>query len=286
LPAPEPKLVVEGNIEPGQPPIVLLTRNIPFFGTIDLNDLDAFQVHDADMEMIVDGAGEPLVEYCLSELPPELLPLAAELLGVSEEELSDLPFDICLYTVDFLGGSTTVGEVGKRYRISAAADGMSIESVTTIPNLIPMDSIWWEPHPDPETDTLVRLWVRYTDPDTLGNFTRYFTKRNSEPFYPGVNSVFDDLFINGQQFDFTLDRGQSRNDGFEEDYGYFKRGDTVILKWCAIDGPHFDFWSTLEFDANTAGPFSSATVVNTNIEGGLGIWGGYGASYDTLFIAE
>ena len=99
--------------------------------------------------------------------------------------------------------------------------------------------------------------------------------------------VFDDNLINGQTFDFTLDRGFNPTEEFEElPYGYFLRGDTVILKWCTIDYPTYNFWRTLEFDSGTDGPFSSATIVQTNITGGLGIWCGYGVSYDTLYMPE
>ena len=31
IPAPEPKIVVEGTIEPGLPPIISLTSTIPFY---------------------------------------------------------------------------------------------------------------------------------------------------------------------------------------------------------------------------------------------------------------
>ena len=38
---------------------------------------------------------------------------------------------------------------------------------------------------------------------------------------------------------------------------------------------------------SSGNPFSAPTTVTTNIEGGgLGVWGGYGATYDTLILVD
>ena len=105
---------------------------------------------------------------------------------------------------------------------------------------------------------------------------------------PGYNSVFDDALINGTSFDFPLDRGIDRNiDSTFNNYGYFNRGDTIIVKWSAIDKSHFDFWRTLEFELGSTGnPFASPVKVQSNVVGGLGIWGGYSSSYDTLVVPK
>ncbi|MEL6924369.1 MAG: DUF4249 family protein [Bacteroidota bacterium] len=51
-----------------------------------------------------------------------------------------------------------------------------------------------------------------------------------------------------------------------------------------IDAAHFDFWSTLEFNAVNQGPFSAYTRIASNVEGGLGIWGGYSVSFYTVVV--
>ena len=286
LPPLEDRIVVEGTIEPGQPPFLTLTRNAAFFGTFDLNSLDAFFVRDA-VVTVSDGLQTVnLIELCLQDLPPEYQAIAADLFGIDEETLSEIEEDYCVYTVDLLSGSFMLGVVGRTYTLQVRTSEDSLTAVTTIPGLVPIDSMWFSDHPDPENDTLVNLNFQFTDPDTLGNYYRYFTKQNSEPYYPGFNSVFDDLFVNGEQFDFILDRGQPRTAGFDPDtYGDFLRGDTVIVKWSTIDLDHYEFWNTLEFDSQNSGnPFGGATNIASNVEGGLGVFGGYGAAYDTLII--
>ncbi|MBP9881409.1 MAG: DUF4249 family protein, partial [Chitinophagales bacterium] len=98
IPAPEPKIVVEGTIEPGLPPIISLTSTIPFYGEVNFNELDNFYVHDAQVT-VSDGVNTvELVEYCLNDLPEELLPLVAEFLGVDLDTTGGFAVNICLYT--------------------------------------------------------------------------------------------------------------------------------------------------------------------------------------------
>lgn len=287
IPTPDPKIVVEGNIEIGMPPIVSLTSTVPFYGEVNFNELENYYIHDATV-VVSDGVNSvTLTEYCLADLPEEIIPLVAAYLGVDIDTAGTFPINICLYSDPdiFTGTPSFVGEIGKTYSLTVESNGTTVTSSTQILPPNPPDSIYYMPHLDPANDSLVRLYIALTDPPEQGNFYRYFTKRNSEAFYAGFSSVFDDNLINGQSFDFTVDRGFNPTEDFDQNtYGYFWRGDTVILKWCTIDYNTYNFWKTLEFDSGSDGPFSSATIVQTNINGGLGIWCGYGASYDTLYV--
>src|SRR5687768_10028465 len=64
LPDPKEQIVVEGYIEQGDAPYVLLTKNSPFFGGFDLNDVEKYLVHDA-IVTITDGVTtDTLEETC------------------------------------------------------------------------------------------------------------------------------------------------------------------------------------------------------------------------------
>ncbi len=291
LPQPEDRIVVEGSIEPGQPPLVLLTRNAPFFGSFDLNQLASFFVRDADVSLDDGTATAALIELCLSDLPPEFLPLAEDLLGVDPDSLLASGQDFCLYTIDPFGGAPMLGVPGRTYRLTVVSGADTLRATSRMEQPVAPDSLWWEPHPDPAADSLVRLNLRFTDPDTLGNQYRYWTRRSnarldeSEPFYPGVASIIDDLLFNGQTIDFSLDRGQPRSAGFDfETYGFFWKDDTIVLRLAQVDRGVFNFWNTLEYDAGSGGPFGSATVIASNVQGGLGVFAAYGSAYDTLVV--
>lgn len=291
LPQPKDQIVVEGYIENGLPPYVFLTKNQPFFGGIDLNNLDAYFVKGAKI-VVKDGSNEiELTEYSsalINLLPEEEKTQLANLFGITLDSLGLLP-DFSIYSVPI--GSTFVGEVGKTYELNIIAEGKELSAVTTIPTPVVFDSLWTKPHPNPEIDTLVMLYGQITDPPTLGNFYRYFTKRNSGPYVTSFNTVFDDLVINGKTFPIQIPYGISRTDRDQEfdinTFGYWKKGDTCYVRLAQLDREHYTFWRTLESErANQGSPFGSFVIVKTNIKGGLGIWGGYGSSTNIYIPGE
>ncbi|MBA2423329.1 MAG: DUF4249 domain-containing protein [Chitinophagales bacterium] len=261
IPPSEEQIVVEGHIETGQPPYVILTRTSDYYSTFYLDSLSNLFVHDAVVQ-VSDGT---------------------QTITLSEFSLDTLGAVVSVYL-----GLNMVGEVGKTYTLTVQTEGKTLNAVTTIPNVIPLDSIWYEQNADPDNDTLVRLICRYNDPPQLGQYVRYFTQINNEGFYPGLNSVFEDAVINGTTFDFPLDRGINRNDSTSfENYGLFKKGDTITVKWSGIDKPHFDYWRTEEFELGGQGsPFSSPVIIQSNINGGLGIWGGYSSSFISIVVPK
>jgi hypothetical protein len=153
-----------------------------------------------------------------------------------------------------------------------------------------IDSLWWVKAPNkPDTSTQVVLRAKVTDPPGFGDYIRYFTSVNNADFLPGFNSVFDDLLVNGTSYNIDIDRGVDRNAEFnQEDYGFFRKGDTVTVKLSNIDKATFDFWRTLEFSLQSTGnPFSSPTKIIGNISNGaLGYFGGYANQFRSIIIPK
>lgn len=266
LPPPEDKIVVEGQIENGQPPLVMLTKNQAYFSKVDLSDFENIFIKNASVNIEVDGQTFPLIELTIPLSPTQ---------------------NISIYTTFSL-----IGEIGKKYTLNIVAENKTLRAETIIPNPVVLDSLYWLPHPGVATgnDSLALLMAVFKDPDTVGNYYRFFTKRNSEDFKAGYfASVFDDLVFNGSKFDVPFERGMYRTEEFDPNtYSYFWKGDTVSLKLSSIDKSAFDFWRTLEQDIGSNGnPFGIPTKIKTNIEGGgLGVWCGYGASIDTVIIID
>jgi len=152
--------------------------------------------------------------------------------------------------------------------------------------LIKYNFLSYDDHPNPDNDSLLVVRCNLSVPDTFGNYVRYFTQRNNEPLYaPLTSSVWDDKLFVGTTLDLPLERGQSPLDDIDfATYSFFWKGDTVVLKWCNITKPHFDFWRTLESDGGDS-PFSTPVIKKSNIVGdGVGVWGGYAATYDTIIL--
>lgn len=257
----EPQIVVEGYIETGLPPYLLLTKTTKYYSTFYLDSLEDLFVHDA---VITVSDGSQTVQ------------------------LTELTIDTLGTSVSAYVGFGMTGEVGKTYTLTIETEGKLITALTTIPQPLPLDSIWYETGADDDNDTLVKLICRFSDPPALGQYVRYFTSVNNGGYFPGFNSVFEDVLINGTTFDFPLDRGVNRNDTAAfENYGLFRKGDTISVKWAAIDKDHFDFWRTVEFELGSQGsPFASPVIIQSNIIGGQGIWGGYASTFKSLIVPK
>jgi hypothetical protein len=126
--------------------------------------------------------------------------------------------------------------------------------------------------------------TRASDPPGLGNYIRYFTKKNKGAFLPGPTSVYDDAIIDGTTYEIQVDPGIDRNNLISSDSNFFRRGDTITLKLCNIDKPTYTFWSTWEFAQQSIGnPFSQPNKVIGNISNGaLGAFCGYAVWYKTI----
>lgn len=264
------ELVVDGSIENRKPPTVVLTRSLNFFSAIDTNLLKTLFVHGAIVSVTGNG-------YTVT---------------LSEHEVDTLNGNkYYYYTTDSSDADLMRGKKGQTYTLQIKTNGKSYEAQTTIPKGgFKLDSLWWVwgmKNNKPDT-TRAYLMARIIDPPILGNYARYFTKRNNEPFYPGLNSVADDEVTNGTIFDFQIDRGVNKSDKIDfNNYGYFLPGDTVTLKFCNIDKATFNFWHTWEYAwSNEANPFSTPTIVLGNVKGALGYWGGYAAQYKTVIISK
>lgn len=275
-------IVVEGHIEAGDVPFptyVLLTKTFPFNSAILPSDITNLFIHDAYVT-VSDGQNTvELVELCTSDLPDEFRDIIFETIPDIDENV-----DICVY-VDI--SFSMFGQVGKTYDLYIDVEDKEITSSTTITPSVPLDSFYFIQAPGDEFPHLREMRVRLSDPLNQENQYRYFTSTNGGQFVAGFNSVLNDKLFDGQTFDFPLPKGEYKNRESESDlFGMYEPGDSVIVKWTTIDEPHHDFWNSLEFNMVNQGPFGSYTQVNTNIEGGLGIWGGYTAGYTLLVVPE
>ena len=276
-------IVVEGYIEGGEiplPPIVMLTRSFPFTGVNGQGFSNLF-IHDAVVSVNDGNQNIILKEFCWDDLDAEQKQTVLEAFNL---EFDSLTINVCVYTDPDL---VMVGEIGKTYSLKVEAEGKVLTSITTIPLHVPIDTLWFQQNPGNVDPIYKELRAIISDPASEENYYRYFTSNNRQRFFPGFNSVADDAFFDGQEFEFPLPKGESSRDTlYFETFGLYMEGDSVILRWTNIDKPHFDFWSTLEFNGVNQGPFSSYTRIETNIEGGLGIWGGYSNSYYALIVKE
>ena len=261
-------VVVDGAIETNLPPYVFLTSTISFFSQVDLTTLQNSFLHGADIQVSDGSKTITLKEYSFDT-------------GLNNKFYA--------YSID--SANLMFGQVGKSYTLTISYGGKTYTSTTKIPNPKGVDSLWFGAPaiPDSKTpDSAIQLFANYTDPDTPGNYVRYFTKRNSDQFFP--SGIFSDEVVNGKRIDnIGLFAGYNNSiDAKGDSLRYFYPGDTVQLKWCEIDQKVYTFWNTAQFAANATGnPFASPINVQSNISNGaLGVWAGYGSIIYTIIVPK
>jgi hypothetical protein len=260
IPLADRKIVIEGYIMEGEHPYVILTRSSPYFATVDSTILLSLIVTDARV-YVNDG----FITDTLS-----------------------LSLDANLFPYLIYKSNLVTGEAGKTYSLTVEADGRTFTSASYLAPSIPLDSLWFKVQPG--LDSLGWIWAHLNEPDTMGNSYRWFAKRlgKDNDFIAPLGSVFNDKFINGKSFDFAYHRGSKPNseaiDDNNEERGYFKQGDVVVVKFTSIDRNNFEFWRAAEVEiSNSGNPFAAPNIIPSNITGNAyGVWGAYGVWTDTL----
>jgi hypothetical protein len=260
IPEPDDLIVVDGWIENGQFARVLLTRNAPYFSSIDSASIRSLVLTQAKVTLSDGENSETLI------------------LRKNTDYFPPYVFE----------GNEITGETGKRYTLHATFGGKTATATTTIPEPVAIDTVFFELNAG--SDSLGSIYLAFTDPADVKNYYRILTKRigTDSRYYATMIMALDDIYFSGEQFNFSFSNGP---DNFLTSFGndYFKTGDTVSIKFCTIDEDHFLFWDSFQEEVfNAVNPFATSMLdVQSNIEGdGLGIWGGYGAVYHTLIIPQ
>ncbi|MBL7923965.1 MAG: DUF4249 domain-containing protein [Bacteroidia bacterium] len=269
LPASENKVVVEGYVEAGLPPYIILSRTEGYFDPIGQSTLNNLPLRGARV-YISNGPDTVL----LTEI------------DTSIDGVSIGGFYVALDSVSL--APTMLGIPGTTYTLRIITPkGESLSAEAKLHHPVGLDSTWFKVQEN--LDSLGYAWATLSDPDTIGNHYRWFAKRLNEDdfFIPPIGSSFEDKFINGQTFDFAYNRGAIQNSEAEEDQneeaGLFKRGDTVVVKFCSVDRATFEFWRDAENQLSSNGsPFAVPSNIKSNISGGRGLFATYTATYDTI----
>lgn len=262
IPPGDSKYVVEGYVEEGLPPYLFLSRSESYFAPIDQNQFGNLPVRNA-LVVISDGfVSDTLIEV--------------------DTTINGISYG------GFYFSTKLLGVPGRTYNLYVSGlDGVILTSTTTLRPPVALDSLWFEVFEN--LDSLGYVWARLNEPDTSGNCYRWLAKRigKDESFIAPLGSVFEDKFINGQNFNFNAARGSVQNstadDDNNEEAGYFKQGDSIVVRFASVDRPVFEFWRDAENQLGSNGsPFAVPSNIKGNINGGLGLFGGYSYFVDTL----
>jgi len=263
LPTPSTKVVVDGYVEAGLPVYIILSRNQGYFEPINAETINQSPEKDA-IVIVNDGS----IIDTLQEV--DTIINGSNVNGI--------------YISDVI-----VGTIGKTYSLKIVTTKNEIlTSSAKLSGPVALDSVWFRLAEN--SDTLGFAFAELEDPDTLGNAYRWFAKRITKDdfFIAPFGSTFEDKFVNGTTFDFGFNRGvvqgSTATDDNNEEAGFFKIGDTIVVKFTSIDYSTFEFWRDAENQLSSSGsPFAVPSNIRSNIKGGLGLFSAYSAAYDTIY---
>lgn len=264
LPTYRQKVVVEAAIETGSPAFVLLSYSVPYFGNFDLTHPETVYIQDGFVTLTDGALTDTLQKFYLPNVP--------------------MPIYL---------GSKIIGTQGKTYTLKITVKNNTYTSESTILTPAKLDSIYFKGE---KNDSLGLMWARLTEPKGVGDCYQWSAKRLTQDYFYAFpfNSAFDDKFIDGKSFEFAYDRGpqpyniQTYRD--DPNAGYYKVGDTVVVKFSKIGKKEYDFWNTYyQNKASNSNPFSAPSNVKSTFGNDMEVLGAfvaYSPSFDTLIIKK
>lgn len=256
LPTYDPQIVVEGWIENGRPPIVMLTTSVSVSTEpIDSSDLEdhvirwgKVTVSDGEKEVILAGKKD------------------------------DRYFPPYIYTT-----AKIKGEVGKTYHLAVEYGGRTVTASTTIPSPVPLEYIRAEKvseaPDDSDSDKYILIGGLKDNKDTK-DYYKVFTKVHGKDssFVSSFLGLTDDAVLSQEIEEIPINKGRILNGNKDI---HFSPGDTVGVRFCTMDRASWEYWSDFEeIESLTSNPFFPInTDIRSNIKGGLGYWSGYGSTY-------
>lgn len=254
-----PDMVVEGWIEDGGYPVVILTQSVPISEEWDdVDDLNNYVIKWATVRV---SCGTDTVT----------------LTGKVDRDY----FPPYIYTT---GDSRVRGRAGGTYSLTADYKGFHATAVTTIPQS-PPDIVSSRVEKCEGTDSLHRIVVSFTDNADEKNWYQFFVRRGTGTgqFFAAYLGSVDDAVVNGTA-DYTV---YNRSDIREKDGSpYFKTGEEVAVRLSQVDSLSYLFWDdytkTVSSSSNLFfAPYSS---IRSNVTGAAGYWCGMNSRTVRLII--
>ena len=284
IPGYQEQVVVDGSIETGKKPLVLLSKTANVYAPTNIEAyLNSF-ISDAEV-LVSDGIQTITLELVYTDDLPQIeLNHVSEILGFESFILANLHMPL-YYGLN----STMIGQAGKDYSLEINYQGKTYTSKTALPVPTQLMEVYWKPEAG-YTDRGFS-WAKLADPGGTYDAYKWEVKRlkgtqSDKIFSKPFNPYYDDEFFDGLTFDFAYENPMTCRDDFEpEDMRcYYALGDTVVIKYSKVDRAVYEFMEKKYNQVYSAGnPFATPINIPTNIKGGaMGVWAGFSSTFDTL----
>ncbi len=254
----ESEIVVEGWIEEGGFPVVMLTKSVAIQKEYqNLSDLDdnlirwaKVTIYDGNDSIILTG------KYDDAYMPPYI------------------------YTT-----SKMSGQAGHTYTLKVEyRDYLATASTTILPAPV-IEHVTVER--SDESDTLYQVKIQFYEDPLQKNYYQVFSRvgGNNKQYLASFMGTLDDQILDTHPF-VPVYRGRQLGSGTY--LSNFKKSDSVAIKLSQIDANSYNFWDDYTKNLSLSGflmlpPYSN---IRSNITGGTGYWCGMGSSVRYVIISD
>lgn len=257
LPQSEPQLVIDGWIETGKGPVVMVTVTVPV-------DQEIGSEEDLKSYVVIWG------KVTVSDGERDVI-----LTGMKNDDY----YPPYIYTT-----SSIRGEAGKTYSIKVEYGGRTATAVTSVPDAVPIGDFKVR-----KGDEGCGYYITATlkDDPRAKNYYKVFVRRNGKDstYVPSFLGLINDEVLSDGADEILINNAI---DNMEQSAGtYFSDDDDVFIRFSSIDEAAYHYWSDFDGITMSRNPlFPVTSRIRSNITGGLGHWSGYGSSYYRVSIAD
>ena len=255
------ELVVEGWIEAGGGPVVMLSRTFVVSTGKETNEEQSVVLSSAKVE-VSDGMRSVILtgSYGNRYFPPYI------------------------YTT-----SKIRGVPGNTYRLTVEYEGRVVTAETTIPERASLEAL--EVSPCAHLDSIYQITACFEDNPESKDYYMFLTRilNREHRFYPSIFGVIDDETLTERYNKHVVHPGVHMLTSNRHTYGmYFLDTDSVMIKFARIDETTYNIQKAYHemVILNNNPLFASDVSLPTNIRGGLGFWCGYAATKYNVVIAD
>lgn len=253
------QMVVEGWIEDGEFPVVILTRTLPVSGNfVSMDNLSDYIVKWAKVT-VSDGQDSVVLTG----------------------KYDDRYFPPYVYTTGRMRG-----RAGSTYLLTVEEDDVVAMATTTIPKQEPQVAFKVEQRSS--ADSFYQITACLTDQPDSRDYYQIFSRvgRRTLQYSAAYLGSLSDVTLAAYS-EIPVYRGKSLTDSL--DYTpYFEPGDSVSVKFAAIDEQSFFFWSDFTKNISLSSNLflAPSTNISSNVSGALGCWYGMNAVEQRFVIAK
>ena len=254
------EIVVEGWIESGGAPVVLLTKTFV---------VETRWETDGETSVVL-----PWGKVTVSD-------------GISEVVLTG-DYDERYFPPYIYSTSRMKGVPGRTYHLTVEYGDRVVTAQTTIPMPDSLEALAVTPCVD--VDSMSQITAYYDDAPSTKDYYMFFTRifNKETRYYPSFLGVVDDSRLvekNQQVVQPGMHFFTSENNKYSP---YYHETDSVQIKFAKIDATTYSIQKAyVEMISLASNPlFASDISMPTNIQGGLGYWCGYAVTKYNVIIAD